>query len=96
MTHYTNDIDNSVDDVIYECINPSSPKSFFLFAGAGSGKTKTLVNVLSRFKKEYGKDFKLKNRKVGIINLSSTKIQINRQFLSRHSSPSAPLQVNLI
>lgn len=71
MTHYTNDIDKRVDEVIYECINPSSPKSFFLFAGAGSGKTRTLVNVLSKFKEEYGKNFKLKNKKVAIITYTN-------------------------
>lgn len=71
MNQYTNDIDNNVDEVIYECINPSSPKSFFLFAGAGSGKTRTLVNVLSKFKEEYGKNFKLKNKKVAIITYTN-------------------------
>lgn len=71
MTHYTNNIDKRVDGVIYECINPSSPKSFFLFAGAGSGKTRTLVNVLSKFKEEYGKNFKLKNKKVAIITYTN-------------------------
>jgi DNA helicase-2/ATP-dependent DNA helicase PcrA len=71
MTHYTNDIDNNVDEVIYECINPSSPKSFFLFAGAGSGKTRTLVNALSKFKDEYGKDFRLKNKSIAIITYTN-------------------------
>lgn len=71
MNQYTNDIDNNVDEVIYECIKPSSPKSFFLFAGAGSGKTRTLVNVLSKFKEEYGKNFKLKNKKVAIITYTN-------------------------
>lgn len=71
MAHYTNDIDNNVDEVIYECINPSSPKSFFLFAGAGSGKTRTLVNVLSKFKDDYGKDFRLKNKAIAIITYTN-------------------------
>ena len=51
MAEYTNEIDAPVDDVIYESIKPSSPQSFFLFAGAGSGKTRTLVNVLARLKR---------------------------------------------
>jgi len=85
MTHYTNDIDNSVDDVIYECINPSSPKSFFLFAGAGSGKTRTLVSVLSKFKEEYGKGFKLKNKKVGIITYTNAAADEIRNRLEYNS-----------
>lgn len=32
-----------VDDEIYSCLDLDNPKSFFLFAGAGSGKTRTLV-----------------------------------------------------
>lgn len=42
MAQYTNEIDAPVDDVIYESIKPSSPQSFFLFAGAGSGKQEHL------------------------------------------------------
>ncbi len=71
MNQHNNDIDIHVDDVIYESINPSSPKSFFLFAGAGSGKTRTLVNVLSRFKTEYGTEFKLRNKKIAIITYTN-------------------------
>lgn len=71
MTDYTNNIDEAVDDLIFESIKPTSPKSFFLFAGAGSGKTRTLVNVLERFKVEFGKNYKLKNKRVAIITYTN-------------------------
>ena len=71
MAEYTNEIDAPVDDVIYESIKPSSPRSFFLFAGAGSGKTRTLVNVLGRFKDEFGQEYKLKNKRVAIITYTN-------------------------
>ncbi|WP_291275308.1 UvrD-helicase domain-containing protein [Flavobacterium sp.] len=71
MTEYTNEIDASVDDVIYESLKPSSPQSFFLFAGAGSGKTRTLVNVLARFKKEFGQEYKLRNKRIAIITYTN-------------------------
>jgi ATP-dependent DNA helicase UvrD/PcrA len=71
MTTHNNDIDNNVDVEIYDCINPDDPKSFFLFAGAGSGKTRTLVNVLSQFKEDYGNVFKLKNKKIAIITYTN-------------------------
>lgn len=71
MIAENNDIDKNVDDEIFYCINPLTPKSFFLFAGAGSGKTGTLVNVLKRFKKEHGKDFRLKNKKIAIITYTN-------------------------
>jgi DNA helicase-2/ATP-dependent DNA helicase PcrA len=71
MTTYNNNIDDNVDVEIYKCINPVNPKSFFLFAGAGSGKTRTLVNVLSQFKESNGKNFKLKNKKIAIITYTN-------------------------
>ncbi len=71
MTTHSNDIDKNVDIEIYNCIDPTNPKSFFLFAGAGSGKTRTLVNVLRQFKENYGKEFKLKNKKIAIITYTN-------------------------
>lgn len=66
-----NEIDNWVDDKIFEFLNPDAFKSFFLFAGAGSGKTRTLVNVLARFKKKYGQQFRLSRKKVAIITYTN-------------------------
>ena len=40
------DIDGHVDAEIAACLNLTSPRSFFLFAGAGSGKTRSLVTAL--------------------------------------------------
>lgn len=70
-TSIDNSIDDNVDFEIYDCINPSSPKSFFLFAGAGSGKTRSLVNVLSKFKTQFGKGYRLNKRKIGIITYTN-------------------------
>lgn len=69
--HPGNNIDDSVDQEIFDCFNPIEPKSFFLFAGAGSGKTRSLVNVLGRFKKEYGVNFRLYRQKVAIITYTN-------------------------
>lgn len=66
-----NSIDDGVDQEIYECFNPSQPKSFFLFAGAGSGKTRSLVNVLEKFKKEHGENYRLYRQKIGIITYTN-------------------------
>lgn len=76
-----NTVDDHVDDIIFNCLNPKQPKSFFLFAGAGSGKTRSLVNVLGRFKKEYGGDFKLYRQKIGIITYTNAAAdEINRRL----------------
>ena len=71
LEKYNNDIDLHVDEEIYTCLKPTSPKSFFLFAGAGSGKTRTLVNVLKKFNKSHGKDFKLRNKKIAVITYTN-------------------------
>lgn len=85
MTQHNNDIDKHVDSEIYECINPDSLKSFFLFAGAGSGKTRTLINVLSRFKEQNGTNFKFRNKKIAIITYTNAAAdEITRRL--EHSS----------
>jgi DNA helicase-2/ATP-dependent DNA helicase PcrA len=66
-----NDIDKNVDDIIYNCLKLENPKSFFLFAGAGSGKTASLVNVLKIFQKEYGKHLRLNRKKVAVITYTN-------------------------
>ena len=38
--------DDDVDKEIRTCLSFEEPKSFFLFAGAGSGKTRSLVNAI--------------------------------------------------
>lgn len=83
LQNYHNDIDKHIDDEIYDCLNLNNPKSFFLFAGAGSGKTRTLVNVLKEFKKNYGKQFRLNRKKIAIItytNAASNEIKDRLEF----------------
>ena len=78
-----NTLDDIVDDQIYQCFKPTDPKSFFLFAGAGSGKTRSLVNVLSKFKNEFGSSYKLHNQKIAIItytNAAADEIKHRLEF----------------
>jgi len=71
MEQHNNDMDLHVDEEIYSCLNPTFLKSFFLFAGAGSGKTRTLVNVLKKINDQFGKDFNLRNKKVAVITYTN-------------------------
>lgn len=64
-------LDRNVDDKILEYLNLDSPRSFLLFAGAGSGKTRTLVNVLDAFKKKYAAELILRGQKVAIITFTN-------------------------
>lgn len=65
------DFDASVDEQISECLNLDSPKSFFLFAGAGSGKTRSLVKALEKIKNSFGKQLRLRGQKVGVITYTN-------------------------
>lgn len=83
LQNHDNNIDKHVDDEVYNCLNLDAPKSFFLFAGAGSGKTRTLVNVLKDFKKNHGKQFRLNRKKIAIItytNAASNEIIDRLEF----------------
>ena len=48
VAHEGNDRDAGVVAEICGYLTERPPRSFFLFAGAGSGKTRTLVEVLRR------------------------------------------------
>ncbi len=85
MIAENNDIDKQVDEDIFNCLNPKCPKSFFLFAGAGSGKTRTLVNVLTKFKETYGQDYNLRNRKIAIITYTNAAANEINHRLSYNS-----------
>ena len=76
-----NNVDDNVDFQISECLNPKSPKSFFLFAGAGSGKTRSLVAALTDFKTNHGNKFILNNQKIAIITYTNAAADEIKQRL---------------
>ena len=61
----------TVDDEIYSCLDLDNPKSFFLFAGAGSGKTRSLVEVLKRFREHNIHHLRVNAQKVAIITYTN-------------------------
>ncbi len=76
-----NNVDDIVDIQISKCLNPKKPKSFFLFAGAGSGKTRSLVKALAEFKKKHGDNFILNNQKIAIITYTNAAADEIKQRL---------------
>lgn len=60
-----------IDDEIYSYLDLDNPKSFFLFAGAGSGKTRTLVEVLTRFRQNNIHRLRLQSQQVAIITYTN-------------------------
>ncbi len=66
-----NNIDDHVDEELYQYLNLDDPKSFFLFAGAGSGKTKSLVETLKRLKDKYEQRLKLNRQQIAVITYTN-------------------------
>lgn len=60
-------LDDHVDETIISCLSTTNPRSFFLFAGAGSGKTRSLVKALDHVRANLGRELRLHNRRVAVI-----------------------------
>lgn len=66
-----NNVDKWVDDTLEKCILTEPRKSFFLFAGAGSGKTHSLVMLLEKIADRMGSDLLLQGKKVAVITYTN-------------------------
>lgn len=70
-THSDDVFDAEADEIIARCVTASPSQSFFLFAGAGSGKTRSLVEALKVVKAKVAERFRLHGRKVGVITFTN-------------------------
>ncbi|MBT2304555.1 ATP-dependent helicase [Variovorax paradoxus] len=80
---FDDDIDAPVDDEIRKCLDLDAPQSFFLFAGAGSGKTRSLVSALQYVRDKFGESLRLTGQRVGVItytNAASEEIKRRLAF----------------
>jgi DNA helicase II / ATP-dependent DNA helicase PcrA len=68
------DADNGVDLEIKACLQPREPKSFFLYAGAGSGKTRSLKEALDYFRNNFGEAFRRSGKKVAVITYTNAAV----------------------
>ena len=69
--HSDDVFDAEADEVIARCVRASPTQSFFLFAGAGSGKTRSLVEALRVIKTKVAEQFRLHGRQVGVITFTN-------------------------
>ena len=60
-----------IDQEIYGYLNLDNPKSFLLFAGAGSGKTRSLVNVLQEIREKNLGRLIQNGQRVGVITYTN-------------------------
>lgn len=64
-------VDDHVDKEIEECFSKEKPKCFFVFAGAGSGKTRSLINTLTFLDNEMGKWLLSNGKQVAVITYTN-------------------------
>lgn len=64
-------IDDHVDDEIRKCFMSDPQKSFFMFAGAGSGKTRSLINALEFLSAEKSEYLAEHGKKIAVITYTN-------------------------
>ncbi|MEA5160716.1 AAA family ATPase [Cereibacter johrii] len=86
MSAVDDNFDSEADETILACLNVEKPRSFFLYAGAGSGKTRSLVEAIRTVCKEQGRRLSLSGQKIGVItytNAACDEIKQRLEFDSR-------------
>lgn len=73
--------DVEADEIILDCLNMEKPKSFFLYAGAGSGKTRSLVEAIRTVCREQGRRLSLSGQKIGVITYTNAACDEIKQRL---------------
>lgn len=66
-----NAIDDVVEGQIQACLDLDKLKSFFLYAGAGSGKTRSLVMALQWIREKYARRLWLAGQRVAVITYTN-------------------------
>lgn len=66
-----NNIDHNVDETLRNCVLGTPRKSFFLFAGAGSGKTHSLVLLLNEIRQSLARELLLQGKQVAVVTYTN-------------------------
>lgn len=73
--------DDHVDGEIRSCLDLTVPKSFFLYAGAGSGKTRSLVGAIRHVCQKQGAQLSLTGQKIAVITYTNAACDEIKQRL---------------
>lgn len=63
--------DKAADNMIRACLDLDKPQSFFLYAGAGSGKTRSLVGAIKHVRVTAGRRLAISRQKIGVITYTN-------------------------
>jgi DNA helicase-2/ATP-dependent DNA helicase PcrA len=64
-------IDDEADSTIQKCLDMDAPRSFFLYAGAGSGKTRSLVEAIRYLRSKERERLVFKSQRVAVITYTN-------------------------
>jgi DNA helicase-2/ATP-dependent DNA helicase PcrA len=70
-TDVADEVKPTADEVIQECLNLEQPRSFFLYAGAGSGKTHSIVVAVRSLKERERQRLTFEGRQIAIITYTN-------------------------
>lgn len=73
--------DAEADETILGCLNLEKLRSFFLYAGAGSGKTRSLVEAIRATCRNQGRRLSLTGQKIGVITYTNAACDEIKQRL---------------
>ena len=83
-SYIDNHVDDHVDREIERCFSIGAQNNFFVFAGAGSGKTRSLINTLNFLDKEKGEDLLMNSKQVAVITYTNAACdEISRRIQYR-------------
>ncbi|WP_043694405.1 UvrD-helicase domain-containing protein [Luteibacter sp. 9133] len=64
-------VDDGVDEVIDRCLHLDAPQSFFMYAGAGSGKTRSLVEALGKLRRRERDRLVYRGQRIAVITYTN-------------------------
>lgn len=81
MSACDDEFDAEADETIVSCLNLKKPRSFFLYAGAGSGKTRSLVEAVRKVCREQSRRLSLSGQRIGIVTYTNAACDEIKQRL---------------
>lgn len=81
LTEDENHVDDDADKEILECLDLGKPKSFFLYAGAGSGKTRSLVEAIRYVCRHQGQRLSISGQQIAVITYTNAACDEIKQRL---------------
>lgn len=81
MSAADDQFDAEANETIVGCLDLERLRSFFLYAGAGSGKTRSLVEAIRAVCREQGRRLSLTGQKIGVITYTNAACDEIKQRL---------------